>query len=49
MFNELFEKFKNKHSKVENDQEDLTLKPFDLAERAEVATPTVKETETAEP
>ena len=49
MFNELFEKFKNKHSKIEDDQEDLTLKPFDLAQRAEVTAPTVKETEAAEP
>lgn len=50
MFNELFEKFKNKHSKVENDQEDLTLKPFDLADRADVtAAPAVKEAEVTEP
>ena len=49
MFNELFEKFKNKHPKNDNDQEDLTLKPFDLAERAEVTAPPVKEIDNAEP
>lgn len=48
MFAEMLEKLKNKHAKIEPEQEEMEFKPYDSTQRAEVLAPPVKEIEEPE-